>query len=377
MKTYPQSSSHLTNWIFSEAQLNAKRLEVNELARKGVLSVADSPSLPQLLSVEEEAFLVSYFASQLVNISKDLPFHVKNTSLTFFNRFYLTRSVYQHDPRILLFTCLLLAAKCEEVARSLRVSDLLKGAVNPADVFQQELPVLEALGGQLLILHAKVPLEYLSTQYYSLNCRHWSGGDQPNKGGGGEGGSAVRRSVNASDELKVILKAIQQKAEELCLNLHSTDIPFLFPPAQIAAAVFTHLAAGKLPDVEAFVLKIFERTPSTHLIALSSIKDIRARLLLSPALNQENPTETQQRASALVKRLDAVKKFVRKASKKRSRAEISSGGGGSVAGGGERVVSGGVGNAGGSDTGGGGSGEAYGGGSAAMGGATEPQGRRA
>eukprot|EP00923_Selenidium_pygospionis_P050318 GHVN01086919.1.p1 GENE.GHVN01086919.1~~GHVN01086919.1.p1 ORF type:complete len:350 (+),score=67.88 GHVN01086919.1:26-1075(+) len=349
MKTYPQSSSHLTNWIFSEAQLNAKRLEVNELARKGVLSVADSPSLPQLLSVEEEAFLVSYFASQLVNISKDLPFHVKNTSLTFFNRFYLTRSVYQHDPRILLFTCLLLAAKCEEVARSLRVSDLLKGAVNPADVFQQELPVLEALGGQLLILHAKVPLEYLSTQYYSLNCRHWSGGDQPNKGGGGEGGSAVRRSVNASDELKVILKAIQQKAEELCLNLHSTE----------------------------FVLKIFERTPSTHLIALSSIKDIRARLLLSPALNQENPTETQQRASALVKRLDAVKKFVRKASKKRSRAEISSGGGGSVAGGGERVVSGGVGNAGGSDTGGGGSGEAYGGGSAAMGGATEPQGRRA
>ncbi|CAM9791867.1 unnamed protein product [Pylaiella littoralis] len=114
-----------------------------------------------VLTVEEECLVKSYYAKKIQetcgrdSADEDLrrSDKVQATAVAFFQRFYLSNSVLEHDPKILILTCVFLASKTEEQITNV---SLLAKATGRDDlqILGKELILLQqGLSFQLAVFH--------------------------------------------------------------------------------------------------------------------------------------------------------------------------------------------------------------------------------
>lgn len=122
---WPQSSTHYRNWLLGSSDaLRRAQAQTHAAAARKLKARHPGAQIPPL---DDELWLIKYYSYQLSRFlsTNNLKATVKETSLSFFNRFYLRRSPLEYDPRIVMFTCITLATKLEDMWKSVYVDKLL------------------------------------------------------------------------------------------------------------------------------------------------------------------------------------------------------------------------------------------------------------
>jgi cyclin H len=119
------TSTQLKHWTMSRqalaAKYEAKRLEYREKLMK-FLPVAEQARIELYeLRVEEEQSLIMSYSSRILRAGAHLHLSPKaqGAAVTYFKRYYLTRSLVEGEPAQMMFTALYLACKSQEVNISL------------------------------------------------------------------------------------------------------------------------------------------------------------------------------------------------------------------------------------------------------------------
>lgn len=194
-------SSQYRQWSFTTEQLHKIEAEVNSRSR-----------LPSdlALSGEEERQLVLFFASDRINGFCEyfrLPSQVRATSLAYFRRFYLMHSVMEYDPKLILATCVFLAAKSENFFIPIaQFSEALNG-IETSEILNLEFVLFKSLEFTLTVHNALRPLHgfFLDMQA-------------------------------CGDFDPALLGQMHDTAKKLIVDTFSNDVIFLYTPSQIALA---------------------------------------------------------------------------------------------------------------------------------------------
>ncbi len=113
------------------------------------------PTRPLLLSEKEEQEIVRFMAHESVHICLHLraPDSVVGAASAFLQRYYLNESVHNIDPYVIMFTCILLACKCEEF--NAPVEKIVSFSTDPTAmlrrVIQHEMVVADTLQYNLVV----------------------------------------------------------------------------------------------------------------------------------------------------------------------------------------------------------------------------------
>jgi len=184
-----EAPEKVDQWLFTEEQLTRIRGHTHERALQVLHSVAaDSPDrrqgareAPKPLSIDESALLVQFYLQRLPELCSKCgaPSDVQWTSIVFFQRFYAVRSAMEFFPQPMMFACVHLACKIEEV-HEITLDMLLEHAeafgVNmpKAKVSALELHLLEGLSFTLLVEpKPDIALRMLAEELQRLPA--WSG----------------------------------------------------------------------------------------------------------------------------------------------------------------------------------------------------------
>ncbi|SJK86067.1 cyclin H [Babesia microti strain RI] len=215
------SFSHLSKWIFKqESEIESIRSGVRDKALGLISNIVGPDHVPCL---EDEKWMISYFAYQLTRISKAkyVKHVVLESALAIFNRFYIKRSALEYDPRYVIFTCLSLALKAEDCWKAFTVRDLLGDLpeLDPEKVFELEPKVCDGIDFSLFIFHSRDSIYWLKQE-----CGRYLG---PNFGS------------DTNTESFNITKEIAIAAQFDCIYMYECpEILLLYTPAQIALAAF-------------------------------------------------------------------------------------------------------------------------------------------
>lgn len=231
---WPESSSHYSKWLFKSLdELNSRRSAVYQEARSRLSDAIEPDSIP---SLEDEIWLTRYFSHQLYKFlsTTNLKETVKETALTFFNRFYLRKSLLEYDPRVVMFTCITLAVKLEDMWRTVHISKLF-GSVRDLDiakVFQMESIVCYVLEFNFHVFHTVDSLYAVKGQ-----CVEY-----------------LKSSLDIDDEILGehgnLILSIYKQSELDCVRMHeSPELMFLYTPSQLALSRFVHYCRGQLKAV--------------------------------------------------------------------------------------------------------------------------------
>ncbi|KAK2196553.1 bifunctional Cyclin-Cyclin-like subunit Ssn8/Cyclin-like/Cyclin [Babesia duncani] len=238
---WPLTSTHYQNWLLPsidklrEIQLATFERAVSKVKEKGI-----SLEMP---TIEDEKWLIKYYSFQMHNFLSlhNIKTYVTETALTYFNRFYLKRSLLEYDPRIIMFTCITLAIKLEDMWRTFFVDRLL-GSVDDLDitkVFDMESTVCDVLNFNFMILHTADALHTLRTECYT-HLKDTLGLDD----------DILKEHIN-------LILSIYKDAELDCAKMQeNSEFLFLYTPPQLATANFIHYCKTKLDailSVETFI----------------------------------------------------------------------------------------------------------------------------
>lgn len=213
------TSSHRKQWTFSSTAISELRQsafdESNELIldliRLGSdIDAVSGMQIDKALTLQEGLYFLSSEMKTMLSIAKQfkLPKEVCACALTFFQRFFLFRSVLDFNPELVGLACLYLASKSEEVV--IAISDLCKFTKYAStSILSVEVAVLDALDFKLQVHHPFIPLKGLTHQ-------------------------AVGNGIISSKEMKSLLL----RMEEIVEYLHLTDAILQFAPAHLALASF-------------------------------------------------------------------------------------------------------------------------------------------
>lgn len=195
-------SSQYRKWTFTREQLEKMETKVNR--RVAPTELALSPA--------EEKRLVSFCATeqlkQLCEAHK-LSSQVRATALAYFRRFYLKHSVMEFLPRLVLPTCVFLAAKAENQFVPLTKFCEVVAKLDPQDILDFEFSLFSALEFTLSVHSPTWPLHGLFLDM---------------------------QTVLAENNEVELLCEIHDKAKALLLSTLASDASFLYTPTQIALA---------------------------------------------------------------------------------------------------------------------------------------------
>lgn len=194
-------SSQYRQWSFTTEQLHKMEADVNN---------KNNLSCDMALNGEEERQLVLFFASDRINGFCEyfrLPSQVRATSLAYFRRFYLVHSVMEYEPKLILATCVFLAAKSENFFIPInQFSEALSG-IETSEILNLEFVLFKSLGFTLTVHNALRPLHgfFLDMQA-------------------------------CGDFDSALLGQMHDAAKKVVVDGFSNDAIFLFTPSQIALA---------------------------------------------------------------------------------------------------------------------------------------------
>ncbi|KAK1933192.1 hypothetical protein X943_002599 [Babesia divergens] len=241
---WPLSTTHMNSWLlrsvseFREIQERTLNSALERIKAKGIDS--DLPTL------EDELWLVRFYAFQLSRflVANHMKDAVKETALTFFNRFYLMRSMLEHDPRLIMFTCITLAIKLEDVWRNYYVDKLL-GAVeglNVSKVFELEATVCDALNFNFLVLHTHDSMHILRMKCMEVCSKFLNILSMF---------QFLKECLGIDDEILGehlgLILSVCNDAEKDAVQMHERpEFIFLYTPTQLAVANFVRYSKRKL-----------------------------------------------------------------------------------------------------------------------------------
>ncbi|KAH0477262.1 MAG: uncharacterized protein KVP18_000878 [Porospora cf. gigantea A] len=241
---FPEESTHYRHWIFQSPEDLA-------VIRNRARAEAEVEAFGATLDADLERLCVQFCGQGLLEIcrEKNLSYAITSSAVAFYSRFFLKRSAILYDPRKVLFTCVLLAAKSQDPSLPLRMKSLLagvNGGVSIKEICHLEIPLLDALewgraqfsfSFHLFVLDTRTPMQNLCNEWFRQAKSGLSGDDV--------------KKVNEQ------FGKLTQAAEQLALQLHMTDIHFLFTPTQVALAVFLHVFTDFVSSEDDFYQIIF------------------------------------------------------------------------------------------------------------------------
>jgi len=199
-------------------------------AEKGPLqSMAGHP----YLTPQEEAVLVSFYASKLPNLigpAAEVPrlrrdSKVLATAAMLYRRFFLSNSVMLHDPKNIMVAAAFLAAKVEDATVDIRHVEKGTAAMNAPvltpDIVQAEIALVSGIHFYLLCFHP-----YKSVLSLTEDLRTFF------KTSAGK--ALIPQGISGQD-----LKPIYDSARSILEDVVVSDIPLLFSPGQIGLAALT------------------------------------------------------------------------------------------------------------------------------------------
>ena len=235
-------STQYRMWSFTKEHLRDKRMQTNRRVADAIkqkleeffnsqgdqvtpeeLQMLRSKAVP--LTEDEELKLVNFYAKKVQVIAQhlNLPTEVVGTSITFFRRFYLEKSVMEYDPKSLVHTTIFLACKSENYFIS--VDSFAKKAKSTRDVIlKYEFQLLEALRFSLFVHHPYRPLHGFFLD--------------------------IQTVLYGKVDLKY-MGQVYDRCRRRITDALLTDVVFLFTPPQITLAVL-------LIEDEQLILKYLE-----------------------------------------------------------------------------------------------------------------------
>eukprot|EP00934_Nitzschia_sp_Nitz4_P009241 Nitzschia sp. Nitz4//scaffold1_size375055//366965//368122//NITZ4_000345-RA/size375055-processed-gene-0.474-mRNA-1//-1//CDS//3329541252//9231//frame0 len=278
----PKESSQLTAWMFTPQLLAACRNRANRLARKKLSDMAgagsidgattqgsevgtksvnppvekfarhfmkqaealqdeeeaplETPEGVPYLSSEEEALLVSFYASKLPSLIGPLAqvprlrreSKVPATAAMLLRRFYLSNSVMMHDPKVIMVAAAFLASKVEDAMTDVRYleegTNLLSAPVSSAEIIPAEINLLSGVNFELFCFHPYKAVLSITEDMrtYLKSEKGCSLVTFPNNN---------QRPIVGQD-----LKPMHDAAQLIVNDVVVSDIPLLYTPGQIGLA---------------------------------------------------------------------------------------------------------------------------------------------
>ncbi|GAM27978.1 hypothetical protein SAMD00019534_111540 [Acytostelium subglobosum LB1] len=154
------TSSQVRSWIFNKHTIAECREQANK-SYVDAVDTSDASVKDNMLSAEEEQQLLFYYKSKMIEFGQQselkLPDTVYSTAIAYMNRFYLKKSVMDVNPKQMMKVCLFIACKTEDDHREIGdYSNVVK--IQPKEIVEMEIPLLEALAFQLVVYHPFRPL---------------------------------------------------------------------------------------------------------------------------------------------------------------------------------------------------------------------------
>ncbi|CAK9780137.1 cyclin-like protein [Cutaneotrichosporon oleaginosum] len=228
-------SSQFKHWRYSKAGLDKLRHELNEKSKEVTdrnvaaekaaqesLGHTSSLPTPAYLSVDDELLLVRFYCSHASTICRQgfgSPEEVEATAISYIKRFYLKNSVMEWHPKVIMPTCLYLAAKTTN--HNIPIKDFVKKfeKFKADDVLDLEFLVAQSLSFEFWVRGAERALRGWALELQS----------SPVSGAGERAQRALPKALRALAASRM------------------TDAEFLFAPAQIALACW-RIADRELTD---------------------------------------------------------------------------------------------------------------------------------
>ncbi|CAM9014954.1 unnamed protein product [Wickerhamomyces anomalus] len=200
-------STQYRKWSFTRDELQQRRKTINE---KGSLKVDErlketpdvEPSQIEKVTVDEEQKLISFHSRRIIMLAK---------------KFYLVNSVMEYHPKLVLLTCLFLAAKSENFFISIASFSKRIPKTTPESILSLEFEILQSLQFTLFVHH---PFRPLYGFFFDIQ-------------------EALKGEVTAKE-----LGKVYDNARNLINEAIISDAVYYYTPPQIALACFREVDEG-------------------------------------------------------------------------------------------------------------------------------------
>ncbi|KMZ91565.1 cyclin likeue [Plasmodium vivax Mauritania I] len=219
---YPEDTSHMTKWIFKS------KSEVDEICLKKYNDFKEkfkdhNVSIPKYAEIEKTKL---YFCYQLTHFCeiKRLKSQIVECAIVLYNRFYLKEIILEYDPRILIFTCIILAIKLEGYGRLYKMNDFFNDIdINLDKVLEHENVVCSSLDFEINFLYTKECIFYLKSKFLNYINKY------------------INKDNEIQNSFENICNQIYVNTVQDCLKIiESFTITFTYTPAQIALYCFVN-----------------------------------------------------------------------------------------------------------------------------------------
>lgn len=168
------------------------------------------------VTLEEELQLISFHSRRISALAKhfNMPSQVRATAISFLRKFYLVNSVMEYHPKLILLTCLFLAAKSENYFISIHTFCKRIPKTTPESILSLEFEILQSLKFTLLTHH---PFRPLYGFFFDIQ--------------------EVLKDDYSSKELGTIYDEARKLVDETLIS----DAVYHFTPPQIALACFKQI----------------------------------------------------------------------------------------------------------------------------------------
>lgn len=182
------------------------------------------------LTPEEEATLVTFYASKLLNLigPKSTISRLRReskvtaTAAMLLRRFYLSNSVMIHDPKAIMVAAAFLASKVEDATADVRYleegTNAMNAPVTQQEILPAELALITGVNFDLLCFHP-----YKTVVAFTEDLRTYLKSEK--------GQQFVERPISGQD-----LKPVYDAARLIVDDCIVSDIPLLYTPGQIGLA---------------------------------------------------------------------------------------------------------------------------------------------
>ncbi|KEG04704.1 cyclin, putative [Plasmodium vinckei vinckei] len=217
---YPENTSHIKKWFFKSRQ------EIDDICLKKYNDFKEkfktyNVNIPKYADIEKTKLYFCYQLTHFCDIKRLQP-QIVECAIVLYNRFYLKEIILEYDPRILIFTCIILAIKLEGYGRLYKINEFFSDIdINLDKVLEHENVVCSSLDFELNFLYTKECIFYLKNQFLNY----------------------INKYINKDNEVKNSFENICDKiyvsTSLECLKLlENFFITFTYTPAQIALYCF-------------------------------------------------------------------------------------------------------------------------------------------
>lgn len=381
----PKESSQLTAWLFTPDLLESCRSRANRVARKTLTAIATtateapvegtedsgnsstSSKTPSsnppvetfarhfvekiadydgeeeapletkekhpFLTPEEEAVLVSFYASKLPSLIGPMAqvprlrreSKIPATAAMLLKRFYLSNSVMVHDPKVIMVAAAFLASKVEDSMTDVRYleegTNLMNAPVTSSEIIPAEINLLSGVNFELFCFHP-----YKAVLSTTEDMRTYLKSEK--------GRSLVRFAEDGSDRTLVgqDLKPMHDAAQLIVNDVIVSDIPLLYTPGQIGLAALMvaneqQKENKEIPqiDILGYLSQRFEDSDNKGMNTLLSEIGARLKELKEGKHGCANHNVDMQALKGIHKKLKKCRLWGKKEKKKKRKKEQEDG----------------------------------------------------